>query len=101
MFKLHWMLILICLLILFNYVNDLQCLKEEAETRLLSQQELDLKQCLKDRLAHLLREEEIKWFQRAKTRELLEGITTLSTFRWWQMETEGKPGYQGCSKMKG
>jgi len=38
-------------------------LDKKAETQLLSQQEIDLKQCVKDRLAHLLREEEIKWFQ--------------------------------------
>ena len=41
-------------------------LDKEAENRLLSQQEMDFKQCLEDRLAHLLREEEIKWFQREK-----------------------------------
>ena len=45
----------------------------KAESWLLSQAELDLKQRVKDRLAHLLREEEIKWFQRAKTRKLLQG----------------------------
>ena len=40
---------------------------------LLMQQEIDLKQNVKDRLAHLLREEEIKWFQRAKTTKMLQG----------------------------
>jgi hypothetical protein len=42
-------------------------LDKKAKTALLSQHELDLKQCIKDRLAQLLREEEIKWFQGAKT----------------------------------
>ncbi|RLN08590.1 hypothetical protein C2845_PM11G03480 [Panicum miliaceum] len=51
-----------------------------AETNLLSQQELDLKQSIKERLAQLLREEEIKWFQRAKTKELLEGDDNTKFF---------------------
>lgn len=48
-------------------------LDKKAETQLLSQQELDLKQNAKERIAQLLREEEIRWFQRAKTKDLLEG----------------------------
>ena len=62
-------------------------LDREAETRLLSQQELDLKQCIKDRLVLLLREEEIKWFQRAKTKDLLEGD---SNTKYFQMIANGK-----------
>lgn len=62
-------------------------LDKEAENRLLSQQELDFKQCLEDRLAHLLREEEIKWFQRAKTRDLLEGDNNT---KYFQMVANGK-----------
>lgn len=58
-----------------------------AETRLLSQQELDLKQCVKDRLAQLLREEEIKWFQRAKTKDLLEGDCNT---KYFQLVANGK-----------
>lgn len=46
-------------------------LDKRAETQLLSQQEIDLKQCVNDRLAQLLREEELKWFQRAKSIDLL------------------------------
>jgi hypothetical protein len=45
-------------------------LDKKAETQLLSQQELDLRQSVKDRLA--LREEELIWFQRAKTNEILK-----------------------------
>lgn len=59
----------------------------EAEKRWLSQQELDLKQCIKDRLAHLLREEEIKWFQRAETRGLLEGVNNT---KYFQLVANGK-----------
>jgi len=62
-------------------------LDREAETRLLSQQELDLKQCIKDRLVLLLIEEEIKWFQRAKTKDLLEGD---SNTKYFQMIANGK-----------
>ena len=58
-----------------------------AETSLLSQQELNLKQCIKDRLAQLMREEEIKWFQRIKTRELLEGDDNT---KYFQMIANGK-----------
>jgi len=62
-------------------------LDKEAESRLLNQQELDLKQCIKDRLALLLREEEIKWLQRAKTKELLEGDNNT---KYFQLVANGK-----------
>jgi hypothetical protein len=58
-----------------------------AETSLLSQQELDLKQCIKDRLAQLLREEEIKWFQRAKTKQLLDCDDNT---KYFQLVVNGK-----------
>ena len=48
-------------------------LDKKAEVQLLSQHEIDLKQSIKERLAHFLRQEEIKWFQRAKTTEILQG----------------------------
>ena len=54
---------------------------DEMEENLLNKQELDLKQCIKDRLAQLSREEEIKWFQRAKTKELLEGDCNTKYFQ--------------------
>jgi hypothetical protein len=41
-------------------------LDKKAETQLLSQPEWDLKQCVRERLAQLLREEELRWFQREK-----------------------------------
>jgi hypothetical protein len=59
----------------------------KAETFLLDQQEVDLKQSIKDRLAQLLREEEINWFQGAKTTELLEGD---SNTKYFQMVANGK-----------
>jgi hypothetical protein len=45
----------------------------KAETQVLSSSELDLKHCLKEHLAQLLREGELKWYQRAKTTKLLYG----------------------------
>jgi hypothetical protein len=39
-----------------------------------------LKHVLQDRLAKLLREEKIKWYQRAKVRNLLEGMLIQNTF---------------------
>jgi hypothetical protein len=42
--------------------------------------ELDLKQCLQNRLAELLREEEIKWYQRAKSTHLLQGDANTKYF---------------------
>jgi mannosylglycoprotein endo-beta-mannosidase len=67
----------------------------------LSQQELDLKQSVKERITQLLREEEIKWFQRAKTKNLLEGDNNTKYFhmvanekrrktRIFQLEQEGR-----------
>jgi hypothetical protein len=69
---------------LFRKADELD---KKAETHLLSQQEIDLKQCVKDRLAQLLREEEIGWFQRAKTLELLEGD---SNTKYFQARANGK-----------
>ena len=37
-------------------------LDKKAETSILSPQEVDLKQYLKNRLAEMLRQEEIKWY---------------------------------------
>ena len=57
------------------------------EHSFLSTREIDVKQCLKNRIAQLLREEEIKWYQRAKTKELLEGG---SNTKYFQLIANGK-----------
>jgi hypothetical protein len=62
-------------------------LDKKAETQVLTAHELDLKHCLKQRLAHLLREEEIKWYQRAKTTKLLQGDCNT---KYFQLVTNGK-----------
>jgi hypothetical protein len=54
-------------------LNTLDSLDKKAENILLQLDELNLKQCLNNRLAHMLHEEEIKWYQRTKVKELLEG----------------------------
>jgi hypothetical protein len=53
---------------------------KKAESGFLSTTELDTRNFLRNRLATLLREEEIKWYQRAKTKGLLEGMQTLNIF---------------------
>jgi hypothetical protein len=61
-------------------LNTVDILDKKAENIPLQPEELNLKQCLKNRLAQLLREEEIKWYQRAKVKELLEGDSNTKYF---------------------
>ena len=68
-------------------MDKLDSLDKKAETCILSPQEVDLKQYLKTRLAEMLREEEIKWYQRAKVKELLEGD---SNTKYFQLIANGK-----------
>lgn len=53
---------------------------DDAEINVLSDQELNLKRYLNERLVHLLREQEIKWYKRAKTKNLLEGDDNTQYF---------------------
>jgi hypothetical protein len=62
-------------------------LDKMVESQLLSQREWDLKQSIYERLNQLLREEEIKWFQRAKTTKILKGDNNT---KYFQMITNGK-----------
>jgi len=72
----------------------------KAETMLLSLQEIDLKQSINDRLTQLLREEEIKWFQRAKSTKLLQGDNNTKYFQLVQMARDGKLEFSGLSRRK-
>jgi hypothetical protein len=56
-------------------------LDKKAEVSLLSAQEADLKQCLHNRLSQMLREEELKWYQRSKAKHLLEGDVNTKYFK--------------------
>jgi hypothetical protein len=47
---------------------------------MLSPLEVDLQHCLKARLIQLLREEEVKWYQRSKTNKLLYGDSNTKYF---------------------
>jgi hypothetical protein len=70
-----------------NILNTLYGLDKKVENIPLSPTELDLKHYLNNRLAELLREEEIKWHQRAKVKELLEGD---SNTKYFQLVASGK-----------
>ena len=67
-------------------LDKLDSLDKKAETCILSPQEVYLKQYLKTRLAEMLREEEIKWYQQAKVKELLEGHQILSVDCQWKTQ---------------
>jgi mannosylglycoprotein endo-beta-mannosidase len=55
-------------------------LDKKAETEQLSDQEVNLKQYLKERLVSLLWGEELKWCERAKVKTLLEGDANTKFF---------------------
>jgi hypothetical protein len=56
-------------------------LDKKAESQLLSQQEWDLKQSINERINHLLSEEVVKWFQRAKSTRILKGDNNTKYFQ--------------------
>jgi hypothetical protein len=55
-------------------------LDKKAENGQLSDQEINLKHYLKEHLVSLLREEELKWYERAKVKTLLEGVANTRFF---------------------
>jgi hypothetical protein len=61
-------------------LNKLDELDKKAENSLLNEMELNLKHVLNEWLAELLREEELKWYQRAKVKHLLEGDANTKYF---------------------
>jgi hypothetical protein len=61
-------------------MNILEQLDKKAECTMLSPHELDVKHCLNVRLMQLLREEEIKWYQRSKSNKLLQGDSNTKYF---------------------
>jgi hypothetical protein len=61
-------------------------LDKKAESDQLSDQEVNLKHYLKERLVTLLREEELKWYERAKVKTLLEGDANT---RFFHLVTNG------------
>jgi hypothetical protein len=65
----------------------LQDLDKKAEIDRLSDHEIDLKHYLKERLVSLLREEELKWYERGKVKTLLEGDANA---RFFHLVANGK-----------
>jgi hypothetical protein len=61
--------------------------KKKEETCPLDSHERDYKQYQNNRLAKMLREEEIKWYQRSKVKELLQGD---SNTKYFQLIPNGK-----------
>jgi hypothetical protein len=68
-------------------LNTLDGLDKKAETTHLPMNKINLKHYLNNRFAELLREEEIKWYQRAKVKELLEGDSNM---KYFQLVANGK-----------
>jgi hypothetical protein len=58
-----------------HILNTLDLLDKKVEGAPLDSNEIGLKQYLNHGLAELLREEEMKWYQWAKVKELLECVT--------------------------
>jgi mannosylglycoprotein endo-beta-mannosidase len=72
-------------------------LDKKAENDRLSDHEIDLKHYLKERLVLLLREEEIKWYERAKVKTLLEGDANT---RFFHLVANGKHGKQHIYRLE-
>jgi hypothetical protein len=70
-----------------DLLDKLDSLDKKIEHTLLSPQGRDLKCCLNNHLAQLLWEEEVKWYQRAKSKNLLQG--DMNT-KYFQLLTNGK-----------
>jgi hypothetical protein len=70
-----------------HILNTLDLLDKKAESTPLDSSDIGLKQYLNNRLAKLLREEEMKWYQRARVKELLEGD---SNTKYFQLVANGK-----------
>ena len=68
-------------------IADLDELDKKAETNILTDHEINLKHYLKERLISLLREEEIKWYERAKVKSLLQGDDNT---RFFHLVANGK-----------
>jgi mannosylglycoprotein endo-beta-mannosidase len=75
----------------------LEKLDKKAEITSLSDQEVNFNHYLKERLILILREEEIKWYERAKVKTLLEGDDNT---RFFHLVANGKHRKQHISKLE-
>jgi hypothetical protein len=70
-----------------DILGKLEQLDKKAESTLLRPHELNIKQSLNAWLIQLLREEEIKWYQRSKSNRLLQGDSNM---KYFHMVANGK-----------
>jgi hypothetical protein len=68
-------------------------LDTQAEQRTLTEGEREQLENARDDLTKLLREEELRFYQRAKVNDVVLGIIIPSISRWWQMANIGKNEY--------
>jgi hypothetical protein len=61
-------------------MDKLKQLDKKAEITMLLPHEIGIKHCLNVRLIQLLREEEIRWYQRSKSNKLLQGDSNKKYF---------------------
>jgi len=73
-------------------------LDKKAENSLFDELELNLKHVLNERLDELLREEELKWYQRAKVKHLLEGDTNKKYYHQWETSKNQNFSVRGWGK---
>jgi hypothetical protein len=68
-------------------MSKLEQLDKKAESTMLLPHEVDIKHCLNAWLIQQLREEEIRWFQRSKANNLLQGGNNT---KYFHMVANGK-----------
>jgi hypothetical protein len=68
-------------------MSKLEQLDKKAESTMLLPHEVDIKHCLNVWLIQQLREEEIRWFQRSKANNLLQGDNNT---KYFHMVANGK-----------
>jgi hypothetical protein len=68
-------------------MGKLEQLDKKVESTMLSPHEMDIKHCLNVWLIQLLREKEIRWYQRSKSNRLLQGD---SNTKYFHMVANGK-----------
>jgi hypothetical protein len=74
-------------------LDKLDSLDKKAESTLITLYEINLKCCLNKRLTQLLRAEEVKLYQRAKTKELFQGDINTKYFSLWRTGSIKRLGF--------
>lgn len=71
-------------------LSQIDALDAKAENLGVSATDREERRELESRLRFVIREEKIKWFQRSKEKEVLEGIVTQNTFMLRPMAGKGR-----------